>query len=134
MVFNIFNKFAAKIDKELKEKFDKSFDEFHSFDPDSQEQIREILSRGEIHYTMKYLKGRDEEKCASHLRKTIEEIDDELDQILKKIKNSKKDDEKLIFKAWTLKFMQTFYLCLQSGNEMSIEVASMMGTIISLKK
>jgi len=131
MVFNLFNKFAAKIDKELKEKFDNSFNEFYSFDPDSQSQIREILSRGEIHYTMKYLKGRDEEQCAKHIRKTREEIEDELDQILKKIKSRKKDDEKLIFKAWALKFMKTFYLCLQSGNEMSIEVASMMGTIIT---
>jgi hypothetical protein len=131
MVFNIFNKFAAKIDKELKEKFDKSFDEFHSFDPDSQEQIREILSRGEIHYTMKYLQGRDEEESAEHLRKTREAIDSELDQVINKIENSKKDDEKLIFKAWTLKFMQTFYLCLQSGNDMSIEVASMMGALIT---
>ena len=131
MVFNIFNKFSEKIDKELKEKFDKSFDEFNSFDPDSQAQIREILSRGEIHFTMKYLQGHDEEESAKHLRKTREEIDSELDQIIKKIENSKEDDEKLIFKAWTLKFMQTFYLCLQSENDMSIEVASMMGALIT---
>jgi hypothetical protein len=131
MVFNLFNKFAAKIDKELKEKFDKSFNEFYSFDPDSQSQIREILSRGEIHYTMQYLKGRDEEQCASHLRKTREKIDAELEQIIKKIKNSKKDDDELVFKAWALKFMQTFYLCLQSGNEMSVEVASMMGALMT---
>jgi hypothetical protein len=131
MIFNIFNKFAAKIDIELKEKFDKYFDEFYSFDPNSQSQIHEILTRGEIHDTMKYLKKHDEEQNAKHLRKTREIIESELDQIISKIEKSKIDDEHLILKAWTLKFMQTFYLCLQSGNDMSIEVASMMGALIS---
>jgi hypothetical protein len=131
MVFGLFNKFSAKIDKELKDKFDKAFNEFYGFDPDTQMHIIEILCRGEIHTTMKYLKGRDEGDCAEHLRKTREKIDAELEQIIKKIKNSKKDDDELVFEAWTLKFMQTFYLCLQSGNEMSVEVASMMGALMT---